>query len=103
MKKLFLPFLALLTIGFATSCSDDNPAPEQPPVEGGEVIVKQGILEADETWTSENIYVLDGRVVVDEGVTLTIEPGTIIKAEDGQEANASALIVDQGGRLLAEG
>lgn len=103
MKKHLFPFLAVLAIGFATGCSDDeNPAPE-PPVEGGEEIVKRGILEADETWTSENIYVLDGRVVVDEGVTLTIEPGTIIKAEDGQEANASALIVDQGGRLLAEG
>src|SRR5690606_2126471 len=103
MKKLFLPFLALLTIGFVTSCSDDDDPTPEPPVAEGEEIVKQGIIEANETWTAENIYVLDGRVVVDEGVTLTIEPGTIIKAEDGQEANASALIVDQGGKLIANG
>lgn len=65
--------------------------------------MKQGILTEDEIWTAENVYILDGRVVVDEGVTLTIEPGTIIKAEDGQETLASALIVDQGGTLIANG
>ncbi|SEK95247.1 right-handed parallel beta-helix repeat-containing protein [Parapedobacter koreensis] len=102
MKKLFLPFLTVFALGFVTSCSDDDdPTPD--PGDGGEELVKQGILTENETWTADNIYILDGRVVVDEGVTLTIEPGTIIKAEDGQEANASALIVDQGGRLLANG
>src|SRR5690606_10225892 len=45
----------------------------------------------------------DGKVVVGEGVTLTIEPGTIIKGAEGQETLASALVVDQGGKLMAEG
>ncbi len=103
MKKLFLPILALLTIGFVTSCSNDDDPKPTPPVEEGEEIIKEGIITANETWEAKNVYILNGRVVVDEGVTLTIEPGTIIKAEDGQEANASALIVDQGGRLIAEG
>lgn len=106
MKKLFLPFLAVCALGVATSCSDDdNPTPTPPTPKPGEEteIVKEGILTENETWTADNIYVLDGRVVVDEGVTLTIEPGTIIKAEDGQQANASALIVDQGGKLIANG
>lgn len=107
MKKLFLPFLTVALFGLVVGCKDDPPAPDPGPGPNPdpevEVITKTGILTEDETWTAENIYVLDGRVVVDEGVTLTIEPGTIIKAEDGQEANASALIVDQGGRLLAEG
>jgi hypothetical protein len=102
MKKLFLPFLTVFALGFATSCSDDDdPTPD--PGEEGEEIVKQGMLTENETWTAENVYILDGHVVVGEGVTLTIEEGTIIKAEDGQGANASALIVDQGGRLMAEG
>lgn len=101
MKKLFLPFLALLTIGFVTSCSDDDPTPE--PEEEGEEIVKQGTLTANETWTAENVYILDGHVVVGDGVTLTIEQGTIVKAKNGQGANASSLVVDQGGKLLAIG
>src|SRR5690606_31476683 len=69
----------------------------------GSVISKSGILTADETWTAENIYVMEGKVVVGDGATLTIEAGTIIKGAEGQETTASALVVDQGGKLMAEG
>ena len=103
MKKFLLPFLSVFVLGLAVSCSDDDGPTPEPPVEPGEEIVKTGILTANETWTANNIYILDGRVVVNEGVTLTIEPGTIIKAEDGTLANASALIVDRGGKLMADG
>jgi len=106
MRKKFLPIFGALAVSLATvGCSSDDPispGPEPTP-EPGKDIVKSGILKSNETWTANNIYVLDGRVVVDEGVTLTIEPGTIIKAEDGQEANATTLIVDQGGKLIANG
>lgn len=44
------------------------------------------------TWTSDREYLLDGFVFVNDGQTLTIEPGTIIKAATGQKENASALI-----------
>jgi hypothetical protein len=66
-------------------------------------VTKTGILSGNQTWTANNIYLLDGRVVVPDGVTLTIEPGTIIKAKQGQETLASALIVARGGKLMAEG
>lgn len=102
MKKTLFSLLALATLTYTTSCSDDDPIGPDPQ-EPGETMVKTGILESDETWTANNIYVLDGRVVVDEGVTLTIEPGTIVKAEDGQNTNASTLIVDRGGKLIANG
>lgn len=55
------------------------------------------------TWTSNNIYLLDGFVFVNEGQTLTIEPGTVIKGKAGQAENASALIVSRRGKILAEG
>jgi len=104
MKKVLLPFLSIFVLGLVTvSCSSDDGGTVEPPVEEGEEIVKTGILSADETWTAENVYILDGRVVVDDGVTLTIEPGTIIKAEDAQGSDASALIVARGGKLMAEG
>lgn len=108
MRKKFLPIFGALAVGLAAvGCSSDDPISPGPgpiPEPGpGNEIVKTGILKSNETWTANNIYVLDGRVVVDEGVTLTIEPGTIIKAKDGQESNATTLIVDQGGKLVANG
>ncbi len=55
------------------------------------------------TWTSNNIYILDGMVFVDAGATLTIEAGTIIKAEDGQDTDASGLVVTREAQIFAEG
>ena len=60
-------------------------------------------MTANEKWTSNNIYQLAGKVVVDAGVTLEIEPGTIIKGERGTGSLASALIIARGGKILAEG
>jgi len=65
--------------------------------------VKSGILSANETWTNDRVWVISGRVVVPNGITLTIEAGTLIKAETGQETNASALVVARGGKIMAEG
>jgi hypothetical protein len=55
------------------------------------------------TWTADKEYLLDGVVFVNEGQTLTIEPGTVIRAETGQAENASALVVARGGKIIAEG
>lgn len=55
------------------------------------------------TWTSDNIYVLNGFVFVEEGATLTIEPGTVIKGKPGTGENASALIIARGAKIYAEG
>ncbi len=68
-----------------------------------DVIRKTGEISGDETWTSDKTYILGGRVTVVDGVTLTIEPGTVIKGEAGTGANATALLVARGGTLLAEG
>lgn len=60
-------------------------------------------IEADETWTADNVYILEGRITVLDGVTLTIEPGTIIKGNHGSGPNATALIIGRGGTLNANG
>lgn len=67
------------------------------------IVTKSGQITANETWISSNIYVLAGKVVVDDGVTLTIEPGTIVKGQKGTGSLASALIVARGGKIMAEG
>jgi hypothetical protein len=67
------------------------------------LVTKSGQITADETWASNNIYILAGKVVVDDGVTLTIEAGTIVKGQKGTGSLASALIVARGGKIMAEG
>jgi hypothetical protein len=54
-------------------------------------------------WYSTNTYVLNGFVFVEDGETLNIEAGTVIKAKDGEGANISALVVARGGKLFAVG
>jgi len=116
MKKLILS-AAVIASMLAASCSDDDdiivdepineePTPEPEPEPEPETpadVSKTGLIDADETWTSDRIYVLNQKVVVDDGVTLTIEPGTIIKSSTGSGSLASALIVARGGKLMAEG
>src|SRR5690554_7733195 len=65
-------------------------------------MVSQNITE-NTTWVSDKVYILSSRVAVLSGVTLTIEPGTIIKGEVGSGPNATALIIARGAKLMAEG
>ncbi|MCG8329025.1 MAG: hypothetical protein MI974_15130 [Chitinophagales bacterium] len=62
-----------------------------------------GNITADETWEAGKCYILAGRITVVDGVTLTIEPGVIVKGEAGTGPNATALLVARGGTLMAEG
>lgn len=83
-----------------TSCEDDEKVVKNDPPSSEYKL--SGELKT-QTLSSENVYTLSGRVVVPSGETLTIEPGTIIKAEGGREANASVLIVARGGKIMANG
>ncbi|QSE98317.1 hypothetical protein [Fulvivirga lutea] len=67
------------------------------------VVIVRGDIEENTTWTADNIYQLDTRVTVLAGVTLTIEPGTVIKGNEGQGAAATALLVARDGVLNAQG
>lgn len=75
---------------------------EEEPTEVG-TVNKAGNITSNETWTADNIYVITGKVVVNSGVTLTINPGTIIKGAEGTGTLASALVVAQGGKINAVG
>ncbi|MGD8700610.1 MAG: fibronectin type III domain-containing protein [Gemmatimonadales bacterium] len=87
------------------------------PVNGKPQVVKTGVINADETWTADNIYVLDGPVFagVDVGidgnapggtsVTLTIEPGTTIlglREPSNQDARGSYLVINRGSKIIAD-
>lgn len=55
------------------------------------------------TWTKDNVYVLNGFVYVEDGATLTIQAGTVVKAQTGTASNASALIISRGAKIQAVG
>lgn len=55
------------------------------------------------TFSADTVYILDGMVFVDSLATLTIEAGTLIKAEDGQDTDASGLVVTRSAKIFAEG
>ncbi len=102
MKKSILAFSVLTTIAlFSCSSNDDNGStigPSEPTV-----VSVSGSITSNTTWTSSNIYQLNQKVVVQDGATLTIEPGTIIKGSSGTGSLASALVIARGGKLMAQG
>ena len=66
-------------------------------------VVISSNITSNTTWTANNVYELGGRITVLDGVTLTIEPGTVIKGQAGTGANATALLVARGGKINAVG
>jgi hypothetical protein len=55
------------------------------------------------TLHNDTTYILNGLVFVNDGQTLIIEPGTVIKGEAGSGEEASALVVARGGTINAQG
>lgn len=117
MKKLLFALLFASTLVF-TGCFKDDETPiiieevtnnffnDGGTGGGGETcptVAVTGFISANTTWTSDNIYQLNQKVVVPDGVTLTINPGTIIKGTSGTGSLASALIVARGGKINAQG
>ncbi len=75
---------------------DTSPDPDAPP--GGETIrIPAGDIATDQTWTANNVYILDGYVFMTGG-TLTIEAGTVVRGENG-----SALTITKDAKLDAVG
>lgn len=67
---------------------------------GPVVEVPEGNITGNVTWTSNNIYRLNGFVRVQDGAVLTIEAGTVIY---GDTETKGTLIIQRGGKMIAEG
>ncbi|MBN1338713.1 MAG: hypothetical protein JXA03_05280 [Bacteroidales bacterium] len=102
LRLIAFLFSALL-LGF-TACDkdDDDDNDDNNNTNQTEIIVSQNI-SANTTWTTGKVYILSSRISVLSGVTLTIQPGVIVKGEAGTGANATALIIARGGMIMAEG
>lgn len=103
MKKLNLLLLMSLFLGVTlfTSCSD-NEDPTNPIEEETQFDVT-GNITTNTTWETGNVYRLKSRIAVTNGATLTIEPGVVVKGDAGTGANATALIIARGSKIMAEG
>ncbi len=64
-------------------------------------------ITSNTTWSNDNEYLLDGLIFVDNGATLTIEPGTVVRGVLNSNITtgdgASALIVRKGAQIMANG
>lgn len=60
-------------------------------------------ITTNTTWETGKTYILTTRIAVVNGVTLTIQPGVVVKGEAGTGANATALLIARGAKLMAEG
>jgi hypothetical protein len=81
----------------------------------GTVKVNATVLTKNQRWTRDRVYILANNVIVPNGITLTIEPGTLVRAEfptvgQGVGAEAAltpadpgAIVVARGGKLIAAG
>ena len=61
-------------------------------------------IRTNTTLTCDKIYTFNKKIFVGYGVTLTIEPGTVLKGQYVAEAtHAAAIIVERGGKIVADG
>lgn len=96
MKRNLLIIASIFMM--AASCEKNpNPTPTS------DNVLVSGHLTEDTHWVSDSTYEMVGKVVVDSGVTLTIDAGTLILAREGQGSSSSALIVSRGGMINAVG
>jgi hypothetical protein len=66
--------------------------------------VSGNITSANNHWTADRIWEIDGIVNVQNGVTLTIDAGTYIKAKPNtNNTPTGVLVVQNGGKLYANG
>ncbi|RLD43797.1 MAG: hypothetical protein DRI88_10450 [Bacteroidetes bacterium] len=113
MKKNYSILTIIMLLGIIlsiSSCKKGDDTPELDPnatefiTNGNTVtVIDHGKGTGTMTFTRDKIWILSNLVFVNQGQTITIEAGTIIKGKPGQGENASALIVARGAKIQAEG
>jgi hypothetical protein len=63
-----------------------------------------GELTTGATLSCNNTYIIDQKIYIPAGQTLTIAPGTVLKgATTALPADATALVIERGGKIIASG
>ncbi|AUS05403.1 hypothetical protein [Pseudotamlana carrageenivorans] len=99
--KTLLVIACVISI-FSCSSDDDNRNIEAPETGGGIIGNElKGDITEDSKLLASVAYTITGSVTVKEGATLTIEPGTIIRARSGR--TDVFLAVERGAKIIAKG
>ena len=99
MMKHLVCSLSLLAL--LSGCSEEESTSTETADTGTPVateIMVSSDITADATWASGSIVTLSTLIVVTNNATLTIEPGVIVKGDNG-----SALVISRGAKLNAAG
>ena len=88
-----------ITVTETVTVTTSLPTPEVETVGAGGIFY----IDDTQTWTNDRIWVMNGKIVVRAGGVLNIEAGTIIKSENAQGVDATALIIARGGVINANG
>lgn len=67
---------------------------------GNPTVTVSGEITSNTTWTSGNVYLIQGFLYVRSGATLTIQPGTVIR---GDKNSKGTLLIERGAKLMADG
>lgn len=100
--------MLLGTALFVTGCKkeeEETPAPTGGTwsfhtAESGGVVTVSDSTNQSFTFTNDKVWLLSGFVKVQNGATLTIEPGTIIK---GDKPTKASLVIERGAKIMADG
>ncbi|RZS99653.1 multidrug transporter [Aquimarina brevivitae] len=101
---LLLNVFAIATL--FVGCANDDTADVNITIgDGGQTVdpselVIGGTLTEDLTLVTGNEYALNSALIVPDGITLTVEPGVVVKAATGSDVYIAVL---QGGMINAEG
>lgn len=101
MKQLSLLLSSVILSLFFIQCQRDEISENvsKTPLPTGETIVVDVNITSDVTWSSGNVYILNGMIAVTDNATLTIEPCVVVKAANG----ATGLVIDRGAKINAQG
>jgi hypothetical protein len=110
MKK-FLMMAAAASMLFSCQNEDESDSSFKMKASGADyaacslpVQTVSGAITANTTWTNDKVWEIDGIVTVKNGATLTIQPGTFIKAVSHSEnAAEGVLVITKEGFINAQG
>ena len=113
MKKATIILTTVLMAGAVQAANfiNVNDIPGNNVRTSGPLAGKVTMINTDQRWTANNVYILNNLTFIEAPAILTIEPGTIIRGEQSSTggtgplnpANPGSLIITRGAKLIANG
>lgn len=94
----FLLLVAAMCLSILTSCSEEDGM-----LERGNTETLPVVICTDKILRADTEYLLGSPVFVTNGATLTMEPGTLLKALPASGKGKAALVITKGCKIIAEG